>query len=76
MSPNHVNVPTIPVDKIMAYEMGELDNEDVIDLFQTLVDTGIAWQLQGSYARTAGRLIEAGHVVYNHARPAADLTAE
>jgi len=48
--------------QISAYEAGELDSEQVIDLFQRLVNTGIAWQLQGSYGRTAQALIDVGLV--------------
>lgn len=29
---------------IIAYETGELDHEEVVELFQHLVDTGLAWQ--------------------------------
>ena len=47
-------------DDIIAFEQGELDGEDVIALFQRLIDNGMAWSLQGSYGRTAARLIEAG----------------
>lgn len=48
------------VSAIIAYESGELDDEKVIELFQHLVDTRLAWQLQGSYGRTAVALIEEG----------------
>ena len=46
--------------QILAFEMGELEDEQVLDLFQELVNTGLAWQLQGSYGRTAAALIEEG----------------
>lgn len=47
---------------IIAYESGELSHCEVIELFQHLVDSGLAWQLQGSYGRTAAALIEAGEI--------------
>jgi hypothetical protein len=48
------------VSKIMAYEQGELSEEDTLELFQELVNSGLAWQLQGHYGRTAAALIERG----------------
>jgi hypothetical protein len=50
-----------PVDFIMRLEGGEIDDPDeVIDGFQRLIDSGVVWNLQGSYGRTAARLIESG----------------
>lgn len=49
--------------QILAFEQGSLEDEQVLDLFQELVTTGLAWQLQGSYGRTAAALIEAGLIV-------------
>jgi hypothetical protein len=45
---------------IIAYESGELDEEEIISLFQKLVDSGLAWRLQGSYGRMTQHLIEEG----------------
>ena len=50
------------INQIIAYENGELNESEVIELFQGLVSTGLAWSLQGSYGRTAKALIEAGLV--------------
>ena len=38
----------------------EHDEETVISAWQYLIDTGLAWKLQGSYGRTAKYLIEEG----------------
>jgi len=50
------------VGKIMEHEDGVLDQEETLELFQHLVDTGMAWQLQGSYGRIAVALIRAGYI--------------
>ncbi len=38
----------------------EISQENQIRAWQYLVDTGLAWQLQGWFGRTATGLIEAG----------------
>lgn len=48
------------VGKIMAFEQGELDNEEVYALFQFLLDSGMIHSLQGSYQRMAEDLLLAG----------------
>lgn len=46
------------VEKIIAYESGEMDEQEAIQFFQEILDSGMVWQLQGSYQRTARHLIE------------------
>lgn len=48
------------VDDIMRYEQGEMDEAETIKFFQGLIDSGMAWKLQGSYGRAAMSFIEAG----------------
>jgi hypothetical protein len=50
------------VDRIIDYESGLMEEQEALEFFQDLVDSGLAWQLQGHYGRTASRLIEAGLV--------------
>ena len=50
------------VDKIMAYEQSDMNQEQTVQFFLELIATGIAFRLQGHYGRTAVRLIEAGLV--------------
>jgi len=48
------------VNRIMDYEMGLLNENEIIKLFQELIDNGMAWSLQGSYGRMAMYLIKNG----------------
>lgn len=60
----------LDVSKIVAYEQGDIgdctvplaEQTDLLELFQELVNTGLAWQLQGHYGRTAARLIRLGYI--------------
>jgi len=49
------------VDNIMTYESGDMGEQETINFFQTLINSGLAWQLQGHYGRTASALIHAGY---------------
>tara|TARA_X000001388_G_scaffold74110_1_gene66629 strand:- start:251 stop:430 length:180 start_codon:yes stop_codon:yes gene_type:complete len=46
--------------KFNAYESGEMTEDEIVEFFQQLIDSGMAWTLQGHYGRTAAYLIEQG----------------
>ena len=56
------------VGKIMAFEQGELSNEEEHALFQFLLDSGMIHSLQGSYQRMAEDLLLAGVIEMPHHR--------
>ncbi len=58
----------VSIDKIMAYENGEMDEEQIVEMFQEMVDDGSVWQLQGSYGRMAANLIQQGLVINRQVR--------
>lgn len=45
---------------IMSYEDGELSHDEVVSGMQQLINSGLAWSLQGHYGRLATALIEDG----------------
>jgi hypothetical protein len=49
------------VGGIVAWEQDDLDDDQTVELFQHLIDSGLCWQLQGCYGRLAQALIEAGY---------------
>jgi hypothetical protein len=58
-SENHAKLDQL--GKMIAWEDGSLSDESTIELFQELIDSGLAWQLQGCYGRFANKLIDAGY---------------
>ena len=50
------------VDKIIAYESGEMDDEQTVEFFQELYDSGLWTGLQGHYHRVMASLIEGGYI--------------
>ena len=51
------------IDLMIAFEQGDLDDESVINLFQTLINDGTIDKLDGFYGRMAKRLVEAGYCI-------------
>lgn len=49
------------IEKIVAYENGELSDQEIVDLFQELIDSGLVWKLQGHYGRVAKTLLNNGY---------------
>lgn len=47
-------------ESIIAYESGELTDQEFVYFFAELVKSGLAWNLQGHYGRTASALIDHG----------------
>ena len=48
------------LDQVVKYESGELDDATTITLFQSLIESGLAWSLPGNYGRKANELITLG----------------
>lgn len=48
------------IDDIMEWESGEMDEEREVAFFQGLINSGMAWRLQGCYGRRAMQFIKAG----------------
>ena len=50
-------------ERIVSYERGELNEQQTIQLFQELVDSGLIMEMQGHYQRLAAQLLQAGVIV-------------
>jgi hypothetical protein len=51
-----MDAPT--VDQIIRFESGEMCLKEQVKLFAHLIETGLAFQLQGFYGRTANQMME------------------
>jgi hypothetical protein len=49
------------IDQVVKYESGELDGVTTTALFQSLIESGLAWSLPGHYGRKASELITLGN---------------
>ena len=50
------------IDYMISYENDKLDKNEVIELFQLLLDTGIGFKLQGHYAITTKALLDSSYI--------------
>lgn len=60
---NRYSRPTPLVGDMVRWENGELNQGEEDALFQHLVDSGLAWSLQGMYGRKAAELAHAGRII-------------
>jgi hypothetical protein len=56
--------PSLAVGIAEGYESAESE-EQVIEAWQYLVDSGLAWRLQGWFGRTATDMIDQGLIKYH-----------
>jgi len=49
--------------RVNALENGEMTDEEVVELFQSMIDDGSIWKFQGSYGRMAMDLITNGSCI-------------
>jgi hypothetical protein len=54
--------PTLAVK--ICEQLVTAENEEECEAWQYLIDTGLAWQLNGWFGRTAKRLIDEGYCTY------------
>ena len=52
----------INVDDIIRWEGGEMEVEEVLPFFASLIKSGAAWSLQGMYGRQAQAFINGGYI--------------
>ncbi len=50
------------INQIMSWESGEMSESEEDAFFQELVNSGLAWQLQGMYGRNAVALASEGRI--------------
>jgi hypothetical protein len=56
-----MSTPSNPLEAILTIEGGDADWPEFCEAYQSLIDSGVVWHLQGSYGRTATALIEEGY---------------
>ena len=54
----------LPLAIQICEQLVAAENEEETEAWQYLIDTGMVWQLQGWFGRTAKRLIDEGYCTY------------
>lgn len=50
------------IQRITDFESGKLEHQEVVELFQFLLESGMIHKLQGSYHRIAQQLLTDGEI--------------
>ena len=50
------------INSIVAYESGDLNDAETLQLFADLIKSGEVWWMQGHYGRTATALLDGGYI--------------
>ena len=50
------------INQIIDYECGTLSDEETLKMFADGIKSGMVWQLQGHYGRTAASLMKEGYI--------------
>jgi hypothetical protein len=50
------------IDKLIKYESGEMNDEEQMEFFASLIKDGTCWNLQGHYGRCAKNYIDNGFI--------------
>ena len=56
------------VNQIIAWESGDMESDAEIVFFQSLVKSGLCWEMQGMYARRAKQLLDDGLIMESNKR--------
>lgn len=54
------------LERIIKFEQGDLEDHEIIAMFQDLLDNETVWQLQGSYSRMAQKLLDTGYIAHKN----------
>lgn len=50
------------LELLIDYQAGKLSKDETIDMFQSLVNSGLVWKLEPHFIRTAKSLLKYGYI--------------